>query len=135
MSKHYLALDVGRRHTGVSFADARVSVALPLATIHHKDAEEMIEAVKKLVTDRDVGTLVIGLPYLMGGEEGEEAQHVRAVTELLKEACPSVLIEFLDERETSKIYHAEGSKDRHAQAATTILMMFLSRRETKEKSS
>lgn len=122
-----LALDLGRRHTGVAFADSRVNVALPLSTIHHKDESELLTALEKLVKERHIGTIVIGLPILMRGEEGEEAFYVRAVTELIQEALPDCSISFLDERETSKVFQIEPSKDRHAQAATTILMMFLER--------
>ena len=86
---NYLALDLGRRHTGVSFADARVNIALPLSTIHHKDEPELLTALEKLVKERDIGSIVIGLPVLMRGDEGEEAFYVRAVTELIKEALPA----------------------------------------------
>ena len=126
---NYLALDLGRRHTGVSFADARVNIALPLSTIHHKDEPELLTALEKLVKDRDMSNIVIGLPVLMRGDEGEEAFYVRAVTELIKEALPACTVSFLDERETSKMFQLETSQDRHAQAATTILAMYLERQK------
>lgn len=124
---NFLALDLGRRHTGIAFADSRVNVALPLSTIHHKDESELLTALEKLVKERDIGTIVIGLPILMRGEEGEEAFYVRAVTELIQKALPDCSISFLDERETSKVFQIAPSQDRHAQAATTILMTFLER--------
>ncbi|HLD07485.1 MAG TPA: Holliday junction resolvase RuvX [Candidatus Peribacterales bacterium] len=129
--KNYLGIDLGRKHTGLAFADSRVNVALPLTTIHHKDEPELLEALEKIIRDREVGIIVVGLPILMSGEEGEEALHVRTVTELIQEAHPECAISFLDERETSKIYSAEGSRDRHAEAAVRILATFLEREESK----
>ena len=124
----YLALDIGRKHTGIAFADAEVAIALPLDTIHHENEQELRDAVRELVEKRQVETLVIGLPLLMSGQESEETKHVRTVSLELREACPNCSIEFLDERETSKAYTAHKSEDRHAQAATTLLSVFLDRR-------
>lgn len=124
---HYLSLDIGRKHTGVAYADAEVAIALPLDTIHHTNEEELVEAVTKLVEERGIGTLVIGLPFLMSGKESEETEHVRTVSTVLQESCPNCSIEFLDERETSKVYSPQKSKDTHAQAATTLLSVFLER--------
>jgi len=124
----YLSLDIGRKHTGIAFADAEIAIALPLDTIHHKNEQELIDTVAALVEKRQVETLVIGLPLLMSGEESEETKHVRAVSVLLQEACSNCTIEFLDERETSKVRAAHKSEDTHAQAATTLLSVFLERR-------
>lgn len=126
---HYLSLDIGRKHTGVAYADAEIAIAFPLDTIHHKNEQELIDTVAELVEKRQVETLVIGLPLLMSGDESEETEHVRAVSELLQEACPSCSIEFLDERETSKAYTEHKSEDAHAQAATTLLSVFLERKQ------
>lgn len=123
--KNSLALDIGKKHTGVAFADSRVNVALPLDTIHHENDEELVSEVRKLVEERGVGTLIIGMPFLMGGGEGEEVEHVHKVTDLLKETCPTCSIEFVDERETSKVYNKEVSEDRNAQAATSLLAVWL----------
>jgi len=126
----YLALDLGRKHTGVSFADATVAIALPLDTIHHDDEDGLIEVLTELMNSRKVETIVLGLPLLMKGDEGEEAEHVRGVADRIKEEFPACDIEFLDERETSKIYYKEAATDRHAEAATRILSVFLERLES-----
>lgn len=123
----YLALDIGRRRTGIAFADARVNVAMPLETIHHENDDELLDSIAKLVFERNASTIVVGLPYLMNGKEGEEAMRVRAVSERIRETCPAATIVFIDERETSKFYSAVRSKDPDAQAATAILRIFLER--------
>ena len=83
------------------------------------------DEVKKFVEEREVGTLIVGMPFLMDGGEGEEAEHVHRVANLIEEASPTCAIEFVDERETSKVYNKEVSEDRNAQAATMLLSVWL----------
>ena len=123
----YLALDIGKKHTGAAYADSEVNIALPLDTIHHESDEELVEVVGQIVSARQVGTLVIGLPVLLSGKETAQTAYVRGVAERLQQACPSCTIEFLDERETSKVDLQTKSQDTHAQAAVTLLSVFLER--------
>lgn len=130
----YLALDIGRRRTGIAFADARVNVAMPLETIHHEDDDELLDVIAKLIFARNASTIVVGLPYLMNGKEGEEAVRVRSVATRISDECPDATIVFIDERETSKFYSAVRSKDSDAQAATAILRIFLERKDANPQS-
>lgn len=123
----YLALDIGRKHTGVAFCDSTVNIPLPLETIHHEDDGELVRAVSVLAKARRVNTLILGLPLMPGGEEGEEVDHVRAVASQISGECPAIRIEFLDERETSKGSQNKISRDPHALAALTLLRVFLAR--------
>ena len=127
ISMQCLALDLGRKHTGVAFADAEVDIALPLDTIHHETEEELLEALEKIVDERQITTIVLGLPYLSSGEEGEQVEYVRDVALKIKEACPSCTIQFLDERQTNKTDAKTKSEDDNAQAAVTLLQVFLER--------
>jgi len=122
---NYLSLDVGKKHTGIAYADSDVGIALPLDTIHHEDEDELIDAVKNLVDERKIETLIIGLPLFMSGDESEQTRYVRDITEQLKEECPQCSIELLDERGTSNVAPLQKSEDPHAQAATTLLSVFL----------
>jgi putative holliday junction resolvase len=124
---NYLSLDLGRRHTGVAFCDAKVCIPLPLKTIHHEEDEELIGEFKALVMNRNVKTVVIGLPLMPDGTEGEETSRVHSVAAKLHDVCPECSIEFLDERETSK----GSSKDPHANAALVLLSTFLERTKSK----
>ncbi len=124
---HTLALDLGRKHTGLAFADSRVGVALALDTIHHESDEELLTEIAMIVEQRHIATIVIGLPIMMNGEEGEEADRVRRIVHLITEAIPACAVELLDERETSKQYAKPRSSDRDAEAAVRILSTFLER--------
>ena len=125
---HSLSLDIGKRHTGVAYANSEVGIALPLDTMHHKDDEGLIDAVALLVEKRNIETLVIGLPLFMSGEESEQTRYVQDVSERINEACPQCTIEFIDERGTSNVAPLQKSQDPHAQAATILLSVFLERK-------
>jgi putative holliday junction resolvase len=122
-----LSLDVGRRHTGVGFCNTEMNVAMPLDTIHHTEAEELVGEVAKLVEEREVSTIVIGMPLFMSGDESEQTRYTRSVADLIQEACPDCKIEYIDERGTSNLPQLQKSKDPNAQAATEILRMFMER--------
>lgn len=130
LAMNFLALDIGRKHTGVSFADARVNVAIPLDTIHHTTPEELIQLLEPIIKIRNISEIVVGMPYLMNGTEGEEAEWVHGVLSLMNTAFPACVLTHLDERETSRIFHGAHSTDRHAEAAVRILTVFLERRRS-----
>lgn len=115
---NYLSLDLGRKHTGVAFYDARTKVPMPLDTLHHSSKDELLEKVTILASERVVDAFVIGLPLLPSGEEGEQARFARECAKKLCEACPWCELHFTDERLT-------GGDD--AKAALEILRVFLER--------
>lgn len=95
-----LALDVGTRRTGVAFCDAATKVPVALETIEHESFKILTEAVVSLVKDRDVGTVVIGLPLLPSGEHGSQTDIVKNFGQILQERGFSVV--YQDERYTTE---------------------------------
>ncbi|MGB5559428.1 MAG: Holliday junction resolvase RuvX [Paracoccaceae bacterium] len=71
-------LDLGDKTIGVAVSDAFLSVATPLETIRRTkftaDADRILEIAKA----RQIGGLVLGLPYNMDGSEGPRCQSTRA---------------------------------------------------------
>ncbi len=117
-----LALDIGARRTGIAFVDTENGIPLPLDTIDVEFEEEMIEYVKKILIDRAVDEIVIGLPLLPSGVEGEQVEFVRRCGEDLKSA--NIPIVFLDERYTTS---SSSESDGDARAACELLRMRLQR--------
>lgn len=124
-----LSLDIGSRHTGVACADSEIAVAMPLDTIHHTSEKELIDDLKDLVGIRKITTIVIGIPLFMSGDESEQTRFTKYVADLIKDACSQCSIEFIDERGTSNVSPLQKSQDPHAQAATTLMQVFLERRQ------
>jgi putative Holliday junction resolvase len=70
-------LDVGDRTIGVAVSDPGLTVASPVDTIHRTKFAEDVKMLARLLTGREVGGFVIGLPINMDGTEGPRCQSVR----------------------------------------------------------
>ena len=122
----FLTLDIGDRHTGVAFADA-LGVPMPLETIHHSSEEELVNEAAIIASERTADGFVIGLPYRSDGSEGGQAKKIRDIARKLCEHCPWCELHFVDERWTTKEANKVAGGDSHAQAAVTLLQVFLER--------
>ena len=90
-------LDLGEKTIGIAIGDPGHHVASPLATIRRtkftKDATELL----RILDERQIGGLVIGLPLNMDGSEGPRCQSVRQFAANLK-PMRDLPIAFWDER-------------------------------------
>lgn len=95
-----LGLDVGERRIGVAISDASARIAAPLTTIAAHPPERAIAQIARLVAERGVTRVVVGLPLTMRGEHGPQAVAVQRFADALAAAltCP---VEMFDERLTS----------------------------------
>jgi putative Holliday junction resolvase len=114
-----LGLDIGKRRTGVAFLDARTGIPLPLSTIEHTSEDGLLSQVHSYVREKTIGKVIIGLPRLPSGKEGEQAEYVRSVAEKIR--AFGVDIQFIDERYTSPRRGTSISYDGDAAAACEIL--------------
>ena len=92
-----LGLDLGERTIGLAISDPGFMVASPLETIRRGKFTRDAEALMRIVRERGIGGLVIGLPINMDGTEGPRCQATRqfAANLLSKQDIP---IAFWDER-------------------------------------
>ena len=94
------AIDLGRRRIGVAVTDAASMGAHPLGIVERRALKHDIDAIAAMVRDRDVNTIVVGLPLNMDGSEGPAARGARKFAERLAEKL-GVDVEMFDERLTS----------------------------------
>ena len=94
------AIDLGRRRIGVGVTDAAAMGAHPLGIVERRALKHDVEAIAAMVRDRDVNTIVVGLPLNMDGSEGPAARGARKFAERLAEKLV-VDVEMFDERLTS----------------------------------
>lgn len=94
-----MGLDVGERRIGVAVSDPLGKTAQPLATIQRD--ETVVDQVLGLVRESGAERLVVGLPLLMDGSEGEQARLVREFARTLAPTL-DVPIYFVDERLTTR---------------------------------
>jgi putative Holliday junction resolvase len=93
-----LGLDVGDKTVGVAVSDSRRSVASPVDTIRRAKLAADVAALKRIVQERQVVGLVVGLPVNMDGSEGPRCQSVRAFVRNLAQQGLSLPVAFWDER-------------------------------------
>jgi putative Holliday junction resolvase len=72
-----LALDVSRRALGLAGADPSWQIATPLLTIRRTRLAKDVDALKRVIDEREAGALVIGWPLNMDGSEGPRCQAIR----------------------------------------------------------
>lgn len=105
-------------------------MAIALDTLTHESSEEFFLKVKKICDERMIQQIVIGLPLLPSGEEGEQARVVRDYASALSPL--SLPIHFVDERyssvgtiERQSKHEAVHVADDNAASAVRILGVFL----------
>jgi len=79
-----LGLDVGSKTIGVAVSDELGWTAQALEVIQRKGMSRDIERIKQVITEYQVGNIIIGLPKNMDGKEGEQAKKVREFLEILQ---------------------------------------------------
>jgi putative holliday junction resolvase len=95
-----LGLDVGKKRIGVAGCDRTGLIASGLTTIERRSFLQDVEEFRRIVEDREVQVLVVGLPYTMDGSLGFQAKQVQKFASRLSAAL-QLPVEYVDERLTS----------------------------------
>jgi putative holliday junction resolvase len=95
-----LALDVGKKRIGLAISDELGLTAIGLETLQRKRIREDLEKLRQVTVDHGVGTLLIGRPLHMSGDESRQSEYTREFAEKLG-AYVRLPIVFWDERLTS----------------------------------
>ena len=129
-----MAIDYGKKRTGLAVTDPLRIIATPLDTVSTNEIMSYLDGYMKKET---VDEFVVGMPKTLKNEDSEIAPLVRAFVEELKKAYPEKKIHLADERFTSRMAMQamiEGGmkkKDRQVKgnvdkiSATIILQSFL----------
>jgi len=95
-----LGLDVGKKRIGVAISDSLNITAQPLEAIVRKSDGGTLEAIKGIISEFDVGEIVVGLPLNMNGTKGESAELALKFAEELKKRFDKP-VKMWDERLTT----------------------------------
>lgn len=127
-----IGLDVGEKRVGVAVSDPLGKTAQPYETIE-MDAG-VFDRLRDLISELDAEELVIGLPLLLNGSEGDQALTVRAFAEEAREKL-GIRVALQDERLTTRQAESVlsagglGSRERRSAsdrvAAALILRSYL----------
>ncbi len=129
-------LDLGTVTIGVAISDLSLTVATPQETIKRTKFSIDAATLLAVLTKRDIGGIVLGLPLNMDGSEGPRCQSTRAFARNLERLTP-LPITYWDERLSTvaaerALLAADTSRKRRAQvidhvAAGYILQGLLDR--------
>lgn len=95
-----LALDHGTKRVGVAVSDETKTIAQPLEYIPAEPFADFLARLKKLLVEKEVDLVLIGLPRNMDGTYGPAAQKVEAFVAVLRSTI-TIPIKTWDERLTS----------------------------------
>jgi len=95
----YLALDIGKRKTGIAKSDSMGIIVKPLKTIL---SENLLEEIQNLNQEFGIEKLVIGEPTNIEGGNNDAMKMVHQKLKLIDKNFPELEIALIDERFTSK---------------------------------
>jgi putative Holliday junction resolvase len=132
-----LGIDYGRRRIGLALSDSSLSVATPFAVMENKGIKKNCAKIVEIVTQNDVGRIVLGLPLHTSGEESEMSCEVRTFGDALDTL--GFPVEYADERWTTQTAeealreqfghnHKKVANSVDKVAASIILQMYLNER-------
>jgi putative Holliday junction resolvase len=131
-----MALDYGTRRIGIAISDAEGTFAFPAGALTSQGRARDLEELGRLVAERSVQRIVVGLPIHMSGQKGETAEAAeKFANEVAKKT--GLPVEMLDERwstreaERSLGESKSGRRKRReavdSAAATLLLQTWLAR--------
>ncbi len=97
-----LAIDYGKRRTGLAVTDMLRITANPLLTI---DTSGLLAWLVDYTRREQVDTIVIGYPRQMNGAESETVPAIRACEQQIRSKLPDIPVVEFDERFTSVLAH------------------------------
>jgi len=139
-----MALDYGTRRIGLAISDAEGMFAFPAGALTSAGRARDLEALCRLVVERGVRRIVVGLPIHMSGQKGETAH---AAEQFANEVAnkTGLPVEMLDERWTTREAERSLSESKSGRrkrreavdsaAATLLLQTWLARADNAAEST
>ena len=120
-----LALDAGEARCGCAVCDPTETVVTPIEAVAQAGTRRGLDSLARLVREREIEQVVVGLPLTMRGEEGDQARWARGFAERLAERV-DVPVVLHDERLTTRqAERTGGSAQADSRAAAHLLEAYL----------
>ncbi len=119
-----LAIDYGKKRTGIAVSDPMQIIATGLCTI---DSHELIPFLKNYFIAEQVELIIIGLPVNWDESDTDGTAPAKKAIERIKKAFPAMPLKTVDERFTSKMAKAAmidmgmKKKDRQVKANVDVI--------------
>lgn len=129
-----IAIDYGRKRSGVAVTDVLQLIANGLATV---PTHQLLQFIMDYAQKEPVELILVGLPKQMNNEPSENMKYIEPFVRSLRKKLPDIPVEYVDERFTSVLAHQamrEGGLKKKARqdkalvdeiSATIILQSYL----------
>lgn len=95
-----LAIDFGKKRTGIAVTDELQIIASGLTTVATND---LIPFLKEYILKEQVSLFIVGKPKQMDNSESESEALIRPFLKTLEKEIPQIPVQRIDERFTSKM--------------------------------
>tara|TARA_B100000029_G_scaffold51584_1_gene46905 strand:- start:1886 stop:2305 length:420 start_codon:yes stop_codon:yes gene_type:complete len=125
-----LGIDYGEKRIGISISDPKNVISLPQEPIISKGIKKDSFTISKLIKDKNIELVVLGLPLTLDGSYGFQARFTENFEKELKKQTLKPIIKF-DERLTTKQAKNESKNSKKANskidsiAASIMLQAYL----------
>jgi putative Holliday junction resolvase len=129
MSERWLGIDYGDVRIGLALSDELALLAHPATTVSNDGSA--VATIQRLVVERKVTGIVVGIPRNMNGTFGPSADKAKKFAEELRKELPEQRLVFWDERLTTaqaqRLLHGVGKSTKSSrpildQVAAQILL-------------
>jgi putative holliday junction resolvase len=125
-----LALDYGSARCGCALSDPTGTIVTPIDPIAQPASRRGLAAIVRLVREREVERVVVGLPLSLRGHDSEQTRETREFASTLATRLGGgVAVELDDERFTTRIAARmeSATTSEHSRAAAILLEGWLER--------
>lgn len=129
-----LAIDYGDTRIGLALSDPLKIIAKPFDVIINESQDYVFEKLNSIIIQKNIDTIVIGLPKNMNGSVGFQGEKVKEFFEDFSHENVAKIV-YVDERLSSQkateVLHAQGKNEKaqkgikDAYAASIILQEYL----------
>lgn len=95
-----VALDYGRKRTGIAVTDPMKIIATSMPTV---ETSNLLSFLKDYFSKETIEKLVMGLPKQMDNSPSESMVYIEEFVTTFKKHFPDISVDYIDERFTSKL--------------------------------
>ena len=95
-----MGIDYGSKRIGIAVSDLLQSIATSYKILYRTSWSKDVAELKKIISEKEIGGIIYGLPLQMNGQEGDIAREVKKFAEKLYTEIP-LPYAFWDERLSS----------------------------------
>ena len=100
-----MSIDYGDKRVGIALSDPMQTISYPSGVINKKNEKHLIEELFKIISEKQIKKIIIGLPISMSGSYSQQTNKVIAfkdtlINELYDKGL-NILVDTIDERLSS----------------------------------